>query len=274
MEIQWFRSELKSKAKQCLKQYYWKAFLVTLIVALLGGGGGISGSFSAGRSTSNVETEMNEEVGEDFSGTLPGMELDEDHAAFLTVLVMVLLVVFVITFVITVIFITFVGNPVAVGGKRFFMESRAFMKSAGVGRVFWAFGEGRYLNVVKTMFLRALFVNLWSLLLIIPGIIKAYQYYMVPYILSENPDMNYKEVLQLSKEMMAGHKWNTFVLELSFLGWQLLGVMLCGIGVLFVHPYVEATFAELYAVLRQKAVGSSLRGFGEPEVYDKAISDF
>ena len=115
------------------------------------------------RSTSNVETEMNEEMGEDFSGTLPGMELDEDHAAFLTVLAMVLLVVFVITFVITVIFITFVGNPVAVGGKRFFMESRAFMKSAGVGRVFWAFGEGRYLNVVKTMFLRALFVNLWSL---------------------------------------------------------------------------------------------------------------
>ena len=48
MEIQWFRSELKSKAKQCLKQYYWKAFLVTLIMALLGGGGGISGSFSAG----------------------------------------------------------------------------------------------------------------------------------------------------------------------------------------------------------------------------------
>ena len=57
--------------------------------------------------------------------------------------------------------------------------------------------------------------------------------------------MKTMEVLRLSKEMMDGQKWNAFVLGLSFLGWQLLGTLLCGIGTFFVQPYVDATFAEL-----------------------------
>ena len=81
---------------------------------------------------------------------------------------------------------------------------------------------------------------------------------MVPYILAENPDMKTMEVLRLSKEMMDGQKWNAFVLGLSFLGWQLLGTLLCGIGTFFVQPYVDATFAEL---LRS----ASRTIFGTPE---------
>lgn len=194
-----------------------------------------------------------------------------DHSAFLTAMLLTIMIGMLIAAVVAILFRTFVGNVVTVGGKRYYMESRAFMRNAGVGRAFWAFGEGRYWNVVKVMFLKNLFVSLWTLLLIVPGIIKAYQYYMVPYILAENPEMPYKQALQLSKEMMNGHKWNTFVLELSFLGWYLLGALCCGIGVFFVNPYTEATLAELYAVLRQNSVGYGLHGFGEPEVYADVV---
>lgn len=97
-----------------------------------------------------------------------------------------------------------------------------------------------------------------------------YCYLMVPYILAENPDMKAREALRLSKEMMDGQKWNAFVLGLSFIGWQLLGTLLCGIGTFFVQPYVDATFAELYAVLRGPYSGR-LNGFGgEPFVQNHA----
>ena len=93
---------------------------------------------------------------------------------------------------------------------------------------------------------------------------------MVPYILAENPDMKAREALRLSKEMMDGQKWNAFVLGLSFIGWQLLGTLLYGIGTFFVQPYVDATFAELYAVLRGPYSGR-LNGFGgEPFVQNNA----
>ena len=88
---------------------------------------------------------------------------------------------------------------------------------------------------------------------------------MVPYILSENPEMKPMEAMRLSKEMMDGHKFNTWVLELSFLGWILLGLLACCIGTWFVQPYYDATFAELYAVLR-RPFGNRLSGFGVPDV--------
>ena len=79
----------------------------------------------------------------------------------------------------------FVGNAVSVGGCRYFMENREHQTSAS--KVFYGFQNGRYGNVVKTMFFRDLFILLWTLLLIVPGIIKSYSYRLVPYILSENP---------------------------------------------------------------------------------------
>ena len=103
------------------------------------------------------------------------------------------------------------------------------------------------------MFLEGLYIFLWSLLFIIPGIIKTYEYLMVPYILAENPELSTKEVFARSKQMMTGDKWNAFVLQLSFLGWILLSVFTCGILLIFyVGPYSELTYAELYAVLKQK----------------------
>ncbi|MFR5601302.1 MAG: DUF975 family protein [Lachnospiraceae bacterium] len=157
----------------------------------------------------------------------------------------------------------FLGNPLRVGACRFFMESRGMGRSAGITKVFWAFQCGQFGNIVKTMFLRDLYIILWSLVLVIPGIIKAYEYHMVPYILSENPDMDSREVFQLSKKMMTGQKFAAFVLELSFIGWNLLGALLCVLGMWFVVPYVDATKAELYGILRKEYVPFGLKGYGE-----------
>lgn len=86
----------------------------------------------------------------------------------------------------------------------------------------------------------------------IPMIIKSYEYYMVEYLLCENPDIDWRDALAESKAMMQGNKWATFVLELSFLGWFLLGFLVCCIGTLFIQPYYQATLAQLYLQLRNK----------------------
>ena len=99
-----------------------------------------------------------------------------------------------------------------------------------------------------------LFISLWSLLLIIPGIIKSYEYLMVPYILAENPQMDRKEIFEISRRMMDGEKMNAFLLDLSFLGWIFLTVLTCGVaGILYVQPYMMATRTELYIYNKVKA---------------------
>ncbi|HAL74707.1 MAG TPA: hypothetical protein DCM45_06425 [Clostridiales bacterium] len=97
---------------------------------------------------------------------------------------------------------------------------------------------------------------LLSALLSIPYIIKSYSYRMTPWILADNPQIGYRRALRLSMKMTRGSKWTMFVLDLSFLGWRILGALACGIGVLFVTPYIMATHAELYATLRQYSVAA------------------
>lgn len=101
------------------------------------------------------------------------------------------------------------------------------------------------------MFLKTLFTMLWSFLFIVPGIIKAYEYWMIPYLLAEDPEMGYREAFERSKEMMYGHKLDTFMLECSFFGWYIVSVFTCGIlGIFYVIPYANLTRAELYHTLK------------------------
>jgi uncharacterized membrane protein len=116
------------------------------------------------------------------------------------------------------------------------------------------FNKNHYRGVVVTMLWRAWLNFLWFLLFIIPGIIMAYAYRMVPYILADNPNIGYRRAVQLSTQMTQGHKLHIFVLDLSFLGWLILGVLAFFVGVLFVLPYINAANAELYLVLRRNAI--------------------
>lgn len=146
----------------------------------------------------------------------------------------------------------FLINPLTVGRNRYFMESR---QSATPFSTVTSIFRTPYLNVVKVMLLTNLKVALGSLL-IIPGIYWSYCYMQVGYLMAENPYLTTCRAMELSKQMMDGEKWNTFVLQLSFIGWYLLCSITFGIGFIFLEPYVQATFAELYAALRAKALAN------------------
>ena len=94
--------------------------------------------------------------------------------------------------------------------------------------------------------LRAVFIALWSLLFVIPGIMAAYSYAMAPYILVEHPGMSASEALSQSKAMMYGNRWRLFCLHFSFIGWYILCAFTMGIGLLWVNPYKEAAQALFY----------------------------
>ena len=95
-------------------------------------------------------------------------------------------------------------------------------------------------------FLIELFVLLWALLFIVPGIIMAYAYSMSIYIAHDNPELTAMEAIQKSKEMMRGHKWDLFVLDLSFIGWILLCCLTFGLGFILLQPYIDTAHAEFY----------------------------
>ena len=107
------------------------------------------------------------------------------------------------------------------------------------------FGKALWLTIIT-----GFFISLWSILLYIPGIIKAISYSMAPYILAENPNMTAREALNESKRITNGHKMDLFVLELSFIGWGLLVFITAGIAAIYVAPYMQATMTNAYNAIK------------------------
>ncbi|MCX7884136.1 MAG: DUF975 family protein [Caloramator sp.] len=221
----WTREELKDKAKSVLRNNYWQALLISIIIALVGGEnrGNVG---SAGRDIINI------------SGNSP------EVAQFLLTIGIVFII-----------FRIFIGYQLEVGGRKYFVK--AAEGDINFNYLGFSFKNG-YANVFGTMLYKAILLFLWTLLLIIPGIVKSYAYRMVPYILADNPQIGYKRAVELSNQMTMGEKFNIFVLDLSFMGWYILGLLALIIGVIFVMPYENATNAELYLKLRKKALD---RGF-------------
>jgi hypothetical protein len=118
-----------------------------------------------------------------------------------------------------------------------------------VGTLFFGFRR-LFFKALALQVLRSLFIFLWSLLFIIPGLIAAYRYAMADYALCENPEMGVRDALRESSRMMKGNKWRLFCLDLSFIGWTLLSLLTCGIGLLWVSPYIEASKAAFYNDLK------------------------
>jgi len=108
-------------------------------------------------------------------------------------------------------------------------------------------GKAVWLSIITYVF-----TFLWSLLFIIPGIIKSYSYSMAPYILADNPELTANEALSKSKEIMDGHKFDLFVLQLSFFWWYILGAITFGIAYIYVVPYVSATTTNFYNSIKDR----------------------
>lgn len=95
-------------------------------------------------------------------------------------------------------------------------------------------------------FLCDLYIFLWSLLFVIPGIIKGLAYSMTPFLMAENPELTAREAIKLSQQKMEGHKWELFCLMVSFIGWEILAILTAGIGYIFLYPYLNAAYAAFY----------------------------
>ncbi len=121
-------------------------------------------------------------------------------------------------------------------------------KLVSVGDIFEGFYD--FWSAFKVTWLTGLFTFLWSLLFIIPGIIKSYSYAMAMFILAENKGMSALEAITKSKKMMDGHKMDFFVLQLSFLGWSILVALTFGIAGLWVGPYMYTAYANFYKSLK------------------------
>ena len=125
-----------------------------------------------------------------------------------------------------------------------------------VNDVFRSFNQWEELKrAALTGFWRDLKVFLYSLLLIIPGIVKSYSYRFVPYLTEDEPDLDPQQILALSQEMTQGIKLDLFVLDLSFFLWYVLGAITFNIGTYFIHPYIYQTDAECYLEVRSQYYG-------------------
>ncbi len=142
----------------------------------------------------------------------------------------------------------FFTNVLNVGKKGWYMRyCRGEYPS--VGDLFVSFRI--YKPALSTMLLSQVYTWLWSLLFIVPGIIKSYAYRLVPYIIYENPNLSPSEAIALSEEMMKGYKWELFVFDLSFFWWNLLSSITGGlVGILYVDPYYSTAEAYVYDYIR------------------------
>lgn len=283
----WTRKECKAWAKEALNRNYWKIVLVSFLALIFCGGfpgGGIRGAASAsgtdetqgaeitiqsGSDTVDTESKVQPSQTPPFSETadsdsaqtgMPSsrasiMVPEKARAVGITIFILIIMFALVFLYALQALLV----NPFRVGLGRFMIKS--IDDRAKVREVAYGFDHS-YKNIVKTMFHYNMRVFLWSLLFIIPGFYKEYQYRLVPYILAEHPDMDYKEALQKSRDLMNGQKWKAFVLDLSFILWHIFGLITCGIGEIFyVSPYHNLTLAALY----RKLIG------GVPSEPDQAL---
>lgn len=245
--MQWTRQGLKERAKVSLRSFYWKSVLAAGILSLISGNVSVS---SNGTRTEGMEPL--EQTGNEWADALGGM-LTGPIRSVLALGLLILVVAVILALLLDI----FVFKVIEVGGKRYFLKaSEGTAELSNLGCCF----RNNYMNVVTVQFLTNLSIGLWSLLLVIPGIVKAYEYRMIPFLLAEDPDLSFSQAKELSQQMMAGEKWNTFVLDLSFFLWELLSALtLSLVGIFWVAPYKQFTDTELYKVLRTRVPGPYYR---------------
>lgn len=226
----WYIQDLKTRARAVLSQNYWMAFVACLVIA--GISMTVNGVMQLLIYFLSVPAAVMEFV-DGSSGAVSALYLIASFFAIIVILIVQLLVF----------------SPLQVGVCKYFLRLR-FQKS-DISSLFSGFSKG-YGKLVKTLFFRDLYILLWSLLLVIPGIYKSYEYVMIPYLLAENPNLSKERAFELSSLMMKGEKLHLFGLQCSFIGWYLLTMLTCGFGVLFLTPYINAAVTEAYAALRDK----------------------
>lgn len=214
----WTRAEVKKRAWNGLKSYYWMAVLLGILLSLMG--------------TLSV-----------IPYALGGL--------LLTVCICLSPLAPFLGCIVNAVY----ANILGIGGINFYLKSIKEEKAAPISTMFSGFKTGQYKNSVKILMFRNIFQMLWSLLLVVPGIVKGYEYRMIPFLVADYPEKGQDEVFGLSKQMMTGNKWKVFVFDLSFIGWFLLAIIPAGLGLIFLLPYYNAACTELYLALKEEYLG-------------------
>ncbi len=226
----WQIGELKARGKAAFKANYWKCVVVTVIFSVIGGaiGGVFSSQYTKMFSDPNMFVNMSEE---DMIALYMAMAGTMATMSGIVTLVSYLVL-----------------NPLTVGGGRFYLCNS--YAPAEVSELGYGFTKGNYGRSVLALFLESLLLAVGSLV-IIPALILPYSYRLVPYLIADDPSISAVDALKKSRQMMKGNKWKSFVLDLSFIGWILLGCFTLGILYIFyVIPYMSATEAELYRAIK------------------------
>jgi uncharacterized membrane protein len=183
----WSIAELKSRGKQAFRANYWQSVAVSFVMAIFAGGTASAASNRVQSTTSEV--------------TVEGAGVSPEQAAFIAAVV--LGVIFTVGIVGSIVH-ALLANPIEVGGRRFF-EKNANDPTTQFNTMFEGFQD--YGRVLVTMLIRDVFILLWTLLLIIPGAMKAYSYRLVPYLVKDRPELSPMEVLAESEALMRGNRW-------------------------------------------------------------------
>ena len=253
--------DFKEKALNALRGNWGIAILASLIASALGASDGsvsFGGSFGGGGSSSGgSDVVMPEE--------------------FVSIIVGVAIAIILFSIAMSVALLI-VGGPVWVGYSKFNLDLIDGSESKNIGTLFSGF------KILKTAFLakllQNLYVFLWSLLFIIPGIVASYKYAMTGYILAENPHMSAKMALEQSERLMDGNKLRLFSLDMSFIGWHLICILSFGIGYIWLAPYIEASHAAFYCDLTrfERKTDKEFTGFkeddgnSEPSLVEKIVN--
>lgn len=233
------RTKLKDFAQIRLKQGRGTAILVSFLAALLAGtGSGNSFQMDFQDLQKALEDQVSMDALSNIIGFLAGIMAAAAGIGLL--------------------YTIFVGNIIALGNKGWFLRYwRGELPTTG--ELFSSFRI--YKPALTTMLVKNIYTFLWSLLFVIPGIVKAYSYSMTEYILYENPNLSANEAITLSRKLTDGSKGDLFIFDLSFLGWNLLNVFTFGLlGIFYTQPYYNTAHAAVYQALKDAAIaGQRLR---------------
>ena len=221
--------ELRTRAWESLKGKYWMALAVVLVTGII---------CSVGSSFVTFGNDLS-----DVLSLVDSAELDTTMLLGALVLNGVALVSAIIGFF----YNLFITDAITVGLANYFIKNTK--ETPSFGDAFSGF-KVKYGRNIGTLLLVGIKTVLWSFLFIIPGIIKSYEYSIIPYILADDPEISSKDAFKKAKQMMNGNKWRLFKLQFSFIGWFVLCCLTFGVGVIFLMPYVSAANAEFYAELK------------------------
>ena len=245
--------DFRARARAALKGKWAIAVLVTLLAAILGGtiATTMETSLTVGTGagiTTSGNSQVAEQVAEDNTYTIDVDfdSLSQSDKVALAKLATAVSAAAMVSIAFGVLYIA-IGGAISFGYARF----QFHLLDGEEARFGDLFSDMRLGKGLGMRLLMVIYLTLWSLLFIIPGIIKSFSYAMTPYIMAENPEMRANEAINASRKLMKGNKWRLFCMELSFIGWDILCVLTMGIGNLILNPYKEAAHAVFYREIKQ-----------------------